>query len=395
MTLHDLPAAQRLHVGFFGQRNAGKSSLVNALTGQTVSVVSAVAGTTTDPVKKAMELLPLGPVMMIDTPGFDDVGELGRQRVERTLEILDTVHVAVLVIDGSRPPRKEDQELEELIRQKKVPLVKVVNKADCSLEEHKQGAICVCAATGEGVEQVKEALGRLSEQLPREKDLLEGLAQPGDTVLLVIPIDEAAPKGRLILPQQMTIRCLLEKGATVMACRDTELAATLKKLTPDLVICDSQVFGPVSQAVPLSVRLTSFSILFARYKGSLEQLSQGAALLESLQDGDRVLIAEGCTHHRQCNDIGSVKIPHMIRAFSGAKPQFSFTSGGEFPQDLSGYRLVVHCGGCMLNDKQLQSRLERAREQGIPVVNYGMAIAQMKGILTRAMAPFEKKGEEK
>ena len=386
MSLQQTPSAQRLHIGFFGRTNAGKSSVVNALTGQEMSLVSEIKGTTTDPVKKAMELLPLGPVVIIDTPGFDDGGELGARRVERTRQVLNEADIAVLVIDAVRGECREDEALEALIAEKKIPLVKVFNKAD--LAEPPAGALGVSARTGAGMEELKKALGALKAGAPAEKRVLEGLVKAGDRVLLVIPIDEAAPKGRLILPQQIVIRELLDLGATVLACRDTELKATLAatKELPDLVITDSQVFRSVSATVPDEVKLTSFSILFARFKGDLSQLLEGAALLSELKDGDKVLIAEGCTHHRQCNDIGSVKIPRLIRAFSGAEPEFSFTSGNGFPEDLSLYRLIVHCGGCMLTEKQMKHRLAEARAQAVPVVNYGVAIAKMNGILERSIA---------
>lgn len=391
MSLHETPAAQRFAIGFFGLRNAGKSSLINALTGQTVSVVSPVKGTTTDPVKKAMELFPLGPVLLIDTPGADDEGQLGAQRVERTMEVLSAVHAAVLVVDASLGEQEKDRELEAQIRQKNVPLIKVYNKCELPHAPLPEGVMAVSAERGTGLEELKKALGALKEELPSRRSLLEGLVKQGDTVLLVIPIDESAPKGRLILPQQTTIRELLESYATVMACREGQVRATIAKLKalPDLVICDSQVFASVAAELPEEVPLTSFSILFARFKGDLEQLLEGAAALASLKDGDRVLMAEGCTHHRQCNDIGSVKLPRLIRAFSGSEPEFVFSSGNGFPEDLSDLRLIVHCGGCMLNAPQMAARMKKAKEQGIPMVNYGVAIARMNGILDRSIAPLK------
>ncbi len=390
MSLQETPAAQRFAIGFFGLRNAGKSSLINALTGQKVSVVSPVKGTTTDPVKKAMELFPLGPVLLIDTPGVDDEGDLGTLRVERAMEVLSAVHAAVLVVDAAAGEQEADRQLEARIRQKNVPLIKVFSQTDRPHAPLPEGAFAVSAKNGTGMEELKRALGALKDAAPSQRRLLEGLVKPSDTVLLVIPIDESAPKGRLILPQQTTIRELLDTRATVLACREGEVRDTLGKLKalPDLVICDSQVFASVAAELPQQVPLTSFSILFARYKGDLEQLLEGAAVLSQLKDGDRVLMAEGCTHHRQCNDIGSVKLPRLIRAFSGSEPEFIFSSGNGFPEDLSGIRLIVHCGGCMLNTQQMAARLQEAKRQGIPVVNYGLAIARMNGILERSIAPL-------
>ena len=385
MSLNLTPQAERIHIGFFGRRNAGKSSLVNALTDQAVSVVSDVAGTTTDPVKKSMELLPLGPVTIIDTPGFDDVGELGEKRVKTTRDILDSIHIAVLVVDASRGEGDTEKELEEIIRSKSIPLLKVYNKRD--LAKSTVDGIAVSALNKSGIEELKAALGALAPK-KKEKRLLDGIVKAGDLVVLVTPIDESAPKGRIILPQQMTIRDLLDFGASAVVCQPKQLEATLEKLKadPDLVITDSQAFAEVNAIVPKHVPLTSFSILMARYKGDLKSLMESAKVLSSLKEGDKVLISEGCTHHRQCNDIGTVKIPAMVRKFTGISPQFSFSSGNEFPEDLTSFKLIIHCGACMLNDAQMAARTKRAADQNIPMLNYGMAIAHMNGILQRATA---------
>ncbi len=390
MGLNDTVSAERVHIGFFGRRNAGKSSLVNAVTGQALSVVSDVRGTTTDPVKKAMELLPIGPVVIIDTPGYDDEGELGLLRVEKTKEILAKTDVAVLVVDASAGMGDTETELLSIIRERKIPCITVYNKCDLQLPEVKENEICVSALTGTGITELKEKIGALAKTKENTKHLVTDLLSPGDVVVLVIPIDESAPKGRLILPQQQTMRDILDAHCSVVCCQDTELSQTLSMLAkkPRLVITDSQAFGRVSRDVPADIQLTSFSILFARYKGDLAELVRGAAALSGLQDGDKVLISEGCTHHRQCGDIGSVKIPAWIEKFSGAKPQYAFTSGGEFPSDLSPYKVVVHCGGCMLNETEMGHRIRVAAEAGVPMVNYGIAIAQMHGILERSLEPF-------
>ncbi len=392
MSLNDTASADRLHIGFFGLRNAGKSSLVNAVTGQSLSVVSDVKGTTTDPVKKAMELLPLGPVVIIDTPGLDDEGALGELRVKKAREILAKTDIAVLVTDAREVLSPLEKELVGLFRERKTPFVIALNKCDlCGAREIKgDGEILVSAKNGEGVNALKEKLGEFAKLKKNDKKIVSDLLSPGDNVLLVIPIDEAAPRGRLILPQQQTIRDILDAHCSVTCCQDTEVGRTLAGLAkmPRMVITDSQAFGKVSKDVPREVPLTSFSILFARYKGSLTELVKGAAALSSLKDGDRVLISEGCTHHRQCNDIGTVKMPGWIEKFTGAKPSFSFTSGGEFPDDLTGIKVVVHCGGCMLNEAEMQSRIERAVRAGVPIVNYGVAIAHMHGILRRSLELF-------
>ncbi|MBQ7821925.1 MAG: [Clostridia bacterium] len=392
MGLNETVSAERLHIAFFGMRNAGKSSIVNAVTGQSLSLVSNVKGTTTDPVKKAMELLPLGPVVIIDTPGLDDEGELGKMRVEKAREVLSHTDIAVLVIDASVGRSALDCELTELFSDKKIPYITVYNKADLLSERIalKENELYASAVTLEGVNGIKEALGRFSKCRKNDKVIVSDLISRGDTVLLVVPIDQAAPKGRLILPQQMTIRDILDAHGIVITCQDTELRETLASLAkkPAMVITDSQAFGRVSKDTPKDIPLTSFSILMARYKGELDTLVHGAATLSRLKDGDRVLISEGCTHHRQCNDIGTVKLPEWIEKFTGVKPEFSFTSGGEFPSDLSRYALVVHCGGCMLNESEMRNRVKRCTDSGVPIVNYGVAIAQMNGILKRSLEVF-------
>ena len=392
MSLQDTVSAERTHIGFFGARNAGKSSLANAVTGQSLSVVSDVPGTTTDPVKKAMELLPLGPVVIIDTPGLDDEGELGELRMRKARETLARVDIAVLVIDALRGFRAQDKRLEALFQERGLPYLIAYNKAD-SLSDRPplpENALYVSAVTGENVAELKERIGAFAGNRTPPRRLLDGLVSPGDFVVLVIPVDESAPKGRLILPQQQTMRELLDLRCSFAACQDTELKETLSALRkpPKLVITDSQAFGRVSEIAPDEILLTSFSILFARYRGNLSQLAQGAARLSQLRDGDRVLISEGCTHHRQCQDIGTVKLPHWIEQYSGAKPRFSFTSGGDFPESMSEYALVVHCGGCTLNEKEMRRRLQAAANAQVPVVNYGMAIAQMRGILARSLRPL-------
>jgi len=385
-------SAERIHIGFFGMRNAGKSSLVNAVTGQNLSVVSDVLGTTTDPVKKAMELLPLGPVVIIDTPGLDDEGELGEMRIKKARQILGMTDIAVLCIDTKKGFSKLDTELLETFKKKNIPYVVAYNKADLadSRKALAENEIYVSAVTGENINLLKEKIASLKGKANDEKKLVSDLVSKGDIVVLVIPIDEAAPKGRIILPQQQTLRELLDKGVSVVCCRDCELSETLLKLSekPKLVITDSQVFGKVSKIVPKDVLLTSFSILFARYKGSLETLVKGAVELDKLKDGDTVLISEGCTHHRQCGDIGTQKLPKWIGEHTNKGLNFEFTSGTEFPEDLSKYALVLHCGGCMLNAREMQSRLSYSEEERVPMTNYGVAIAKMNGILKRSLEPF-------
>ena len=390
--MNTTPSSERLHIGFFGMRNAGKSSLVNAVTGQKLSLVSDIKGTTTDPVKKAMELLPLGPVVIIDTPGLDDEGTLGEMRVRRAKETLSSVHIAVLVVDALRGMTQEDKLLAAEIESRKLPLVIAMNKADLlgSVPENESNTIYVSAEKNVGINELKEKIASLSLLAETEKKILADLVSKGDTVMLVTPIDESAPKGRLILPEQQTIRELLEIGAITLVVQVEEITSALQNLKapPKLVITDSQAFGAVARLLPKDIDLTSFSILFARYKGDLETVVQGADKLSQLSDGDRILISEGCTHHRQCKDIGTVKLPAWIKAFSGKELTFTFTSGGEFPEDLSGFALVVHCGGCTLNEKEMKSRLERCKEQGVPVTNYGTAIAEINGILRRSLEAF-------
>ena len=390
-SLNDTPSGERVHIAFFGLRNAGKSSLVNAVTGQNLAIVSDVKGTTTDPVSKAMELLPLGPVVIIDTPGLDDEGELGEMRVKRAMNVLAKCDVAILVHDATQDITPAESELLKLFDERRLPHIVVHNKADI-ITQRQEGVFYVSALTGENVTALKERIASLARKDAPEKHLVADLLTPGDVVILVIPVDKAAPKGRLILPQQQTIRDILDAKCSCLVCQETELTAMLKALTvkPAIVITDSQVFGKVDAIVPKDIPLTSFSILFARYKGDLKTLADGAMKLSALKDGDKVLISEGCTHHRQCGDIGTEKIPAWIQKFSGAKPEFSFTSGGEFPDSkaLKKFSLIVHCGGCMLNEQEMKSRLERARLAGVPIVNYGVAIAEMHGILRRSLEPF-------
>lgn len=389
MSLNDTPSSERIHIGFFGMRNAGKSSLVNRVTGQELSVVSDVKGTTTDPVRKAMELLPLGPVVIIDTPGLDDTGYLGEKRVAQARKILEQVDIAVLVTEAGSGLSAEETELIDIFKDKDVPYIIACNKSDLGVTCDLKGSnvITVSAKTGENIHELKEMLASYGKKEQRDDHLVSDLLREGEMVILVVPIDESAPKGRLILPQQQVMRDILDAGGYFVTCQPSELKAVLDSLKepPQLVITDSQAFAEVAKIVPEDVDLTSFSILMARYKGDLKQLTEGARRLAGLKDGDRVLIAEGCTHHRQCNDIGTVKLPNLIRKYSGAMPEFLFVSGGEFPDDLSGYDLIVHCGGCMLNNKAMKHRLEVARDAGIPIVNYGVAIAQMRGILDRSI----------
>lgn len=387
-TLNDTPLGERVHIGFFGRRNAGKSSLVNAVTGQAMAVVSETAGTTTDPVEKTMELLPIGPVLIIDTPGTDDVGALGEKRVARAREVLDRTDIAVLVVDGAVGPTADDRRLLALFEEKQVPYLVVMNKCDVGSARMPADSIAVSARTGEGIEAFKKRLAAfgVAERCP--KILVGDLVMPGDIVVLVIPIDSSAPKGRLILPQQMVIRDLLDAGATALCAQPGQLAGVLAdlKAPPKLVITDSQVFDAVAKIVPEAVPLTSFSILMARYKGFLALAVSGAAAIKNLKDGDRVLIAEGCTHHRQCEDIGTVKLPRWLEAYTGAHLIFETASGKGFPGDLTRYALVVHCGGCMLGERAVLSRMRQAAAQHVPVTNYGVAIAQMNGILARSLA---------
>ena len=392
MGLNDVVSAERLHIGFFGMRNAGKSSLVNAVTGQDLCVVSDVKGTTTDPVIKAMELLPLGPVVIIDTPGLDDEGELGSLRVTKAKQILAKTDIAILVVDALVGMSDADDLILQELKSRKIPHIIVLNKAD-SLNERvslTDNRMYVSAVSKEGIEDLKKRIGSFAKEKKNNKVIVSDLIKCGDIVVLVTPIDESAPKGRIILPQQMTLRDILDAHATAVVCQPEQLSETLSKLNNNvaLVITDSQVFGKVAKCTPENIPLTSFSILMARYKGELSILIDGFASLSALKDGDKVLISEGCTHHRQCNDIGTVKMPDWIEKFSGVKPQFCFTSGGDFHEDLSDYKVIVHCGGCMLNEAEMKRRTEQANRAGIPIVNYGIAIAGMNGILKRSLAPF-------
>lgn len=392
MSLNDTPSANRIHIGFFGCRNAGKSSVVNAITGQELAVVSDVLGTTTDPVQKAMELLPLGPVMIIDTPGFDDVGELGEKRIQKTKQILNRTDIAVLVVDAKKGFTATDKLLLALIQEKELPYLIIYNKSDLleKIPKEEEHSIYISALEKIGIQECKE---KLAHQIPTEDMTLQivgDLLSPGDLAVLVIPIDSAAPKGRLILPQQQVIRDILEAGAAAVTVRNTELARTLQKLEGKvrMVITDSQAFEEVAAIVPKEIPLTSFSILMARFKGYLETAVKGIQAVDSLKDGDRILISEGCTHHRQCEDIGTVKLPNWLLKYTGKDLKFEWSSGREFKEDLSPYAMVIHCGGCMLNEREVKYRMKCAVDQGIPFTNYGIAIAYMKGILQRSIEPI-------
>ena len=390
MSLNSTPSGERVHIGFFGRRNAGKSSVVNAFTNQQISVVSDVKGTTTDPVTKAMELLPLGPVMIIDTPGFDDEGSLGAERVKRTKQVLNRVDIAVLVVDGTVGKTAADHELIAIFEQKKIPCLVAYNKSDLAGQKEYADGLAVSALTKENIDSLKETVARLVKSEDDGRKICADLVETGDIAVLVVPIDKAAPKGRLILPQQQTIRDLLDAGAAALVVRDTELADLLVSLgkKPSVVITDSQAFAKVKDIVPDDVRLTSFSILMARYKGFLETAVAGAAAIERLQDGDRVLISEGCTHHRQCDDIGTVKLPNWLRKYTGKDIVIETSSGKGFPEDLSPYKLVIHCGGCMLTEREMRYRRQFAEDSGVPFTNYGTAIAYMNGILKRTLSVF-------
>ena len=408
MGLNDTPSGERIHIGFFGRRNAGKSSVVNAVTGQELSVVSDIKGTTTDPVMKSMELLPMGPVVIIDTPGYDDAGALGDKRVKRTKQILNRSDCAVLVIDKNEGKTESDEELISLFQEKKIPYAVAWNKCDLpgagtgpdgAIKEREEesytplsapGEIAVSARTGYHIRELKEMIAGLIKSDQEDRRFVRDFLHPLDTVVLVVPIDKAAPKGRLILPQQQAVRDILEAGAISVVVRDGELNAALEKLgrKPDLVITDSQVFGPVSRMVPEGVLLTSFSILMARYKGFLDTAVAGVAAIDQLKDGDRILLSEGCTHHRQCGDIGTVKIPSWLKKYTGKDLLVETASGRDFPEDLSPYRLIIHCGGCMLNEREMQYRRKCAEDAGVPFTNYGIVIARMKGILERSMEIF-------
>lgn len=401
MGMNQTPASERVHISFFGKRNAGKSSVINAVTGQDLAIVSSVMGTTTDPVYKTMELLPLGPVMVIDTPGIDDEGELGALRIRKSYQVLNKTDIAILVIDSTAGKGEEELELIHRFHKKGIPYLIVYNKIDLlSTEKIKDlamsvraGEVLVSASDGMNIQELKEKIASLKPEDTHKYPLIQDLIDPLDLVILVVPIDKAAPKGRLILPQQQTIRDILERGALSLVVRDTELKSTLdhflaQGVCPKLVVTDSQAFARVSKAVPENITLTSFSILFSRYKGELETQLKGIAALSSIEDGDRILIAEGCTHHRQCGDIGTCKIPEWIRNYTGKKPVFEFTSGTEFPDDVSSYKMVVHCGGCMLNEREMKYRIACCQDQGVPITNYGILIAQVTGILKRSLGPF-------
>ena len=392
MSLNATPSGERVHIGFFGRRNAGKSSVVNAFTGQELSVVSEVKGTTTDPVLKSMELLPLGPVVIMDTPGFDDEGALGELRVKKTKQVLNRADCAVLVVDATVGLTPVDRELLSLFREKDLPYLIAYNKSDLAAApgELEEPGLLVSAKTGENIHELKERVARLVDREGPQPHLVADLLAPGDLVVLVVPIDSAAPKGRLILPQQQTIRDILEARAVSVVTGVEELPQTLQSLgkAPRLVITDSQAFGAVNKLVPRQIPLTSFSILMARYKGTLDQSAAGAAQLDQLQDGDKVLLSEGCTHHRQCEDIGTVKIPRWLREYTGKDLVLEHSSGRDFPEDLSPYRLIIHCGGCMLGEREMAYRQKTAQDAGVPFTNYGMAIAQMHGILQRSLEPL-------
>lgn len=391
MGLNSTPSGERVHIGFFGRRNAGKSSVVNGVTGQDLSVVSDTKGTTTDPVSKAMELLPLGPVVIIDTPGIDDDGTLGELRVKKTKQVLNKCDAAVLVVDVEEGMTESDIELIDIFREKEIPFLVVYNKCDLLAKENPDSSeICVSAVTGAGIFELKEKIARLIQTDSASKRIIGDLLTPEDTVVLVTPIDEAAPKGRIILPQQQTLRDILDANCMALVTKETELKTALASLSspPKLVITDSQAFGFVSEIVPENVLLTSFSILMARYKGYLKRAVEGVAAIEHLSDGDKILIAEGCTHHRQCNDIGSVKIPNWLRAYTKKDISIQTVSGTEFPEDLSDYSLIIHCGACMLGEREVRYRMKSAQDSKIPMTNYGVVIAYMQGILKRSLEIF-------
>ena len=403
MGMNETPSADRVHIGFFGRRNAGKSSIVNRVTGQELAVVSDVKGTTTDPVSKAMELLPMGPVVIIDTPGIDDEGHLGELRVRKAKQVLNRVDVAVLVVDATVGKTSVDEELIHIFKEKKIPYLVVYNKADLlktkdgnrlssdnNLNQNTEQSIYASAATGQNIYELKEKIASLAVTDELKLRLVGDLLEPSDFAILVVPIDKAAPKGRLILPQQQTIRDVLEAGAAAIVIKEDELSNTLETLgkKPKLVITDSQVFARVSEETPEDIWLTSFSILFARFKGNLKTAAAGAAALDRLKDGDKILISEGCTHHRQCDDIGTVKLPRWIRNYTGKELEFEYSSGRDFPEDVTKYSLIVHCGGCMLNEREMRYRQKCALDQEIPITNYGIAIAYMQGILKRCVEMF-------
>ena len=391
-SLNQTPSGERLHIAFFGKRNAGKSSLVNAFTGQELSIVSDVPGTTTDPVSKAMELLPLGPVLIIDTPGIDDIGELGELRVKKARQILEKTDVAILAVDSTVGFSDTETRLLAVIKEKDIPCITVYTKSDllANVPNDFENTVYVSSLSGYNIVKLRETVGRVSLSAKEERPLVSDLLSVGDVCLLVVPIDKAAPRGRLILPQQQTIRDILDSGASALVCRDNELSDTLKKLSspPRIVITDSQAFSFVNKTIPPELPLTSFSILMARYKGDLPLLVDGVSALSKIKDGDKILIAEACTHHRQCNDIGTVKLPSMIKKYTGANPDFHFSSGNDFPEDLSDFSLVVHCGGCMITEREMLRRISLGRQQNVPITNYGTLIAHVNGILSRSVKPF-------
>ena len=399
MGLNSTPSAERVHIGIFGKRNAGKSSIINAITDQNLAIVSDVKGTTTDPVSKAMELLPLGPVMIIDTPGLDDVGELGKMRIQKSYQVLNKTDIGILVVDGTLGTTSEDEALINRFKEKNIPYIVVMNKLDLVKEEQNisqeemnksPNTIWVSSTTKENIYDLKELIAAQAPTDEPKFKIVGDLLNPSDFVVLVVPIDKAAPKGRLILPQQQTIRDILEADATAIVVKEYELRETLENLgkKPKLVITDSQVFSKVSADTPKDILLTSFSILFARYKGDLEETVKGVRALETLEDNDTILISEGCTHHRQCDDIGRVKIPRWVMQYTGKELNFEFTSGTEFPYDLSKYKMIIHCGGCTLNEREMKYRVKCAKDQNIPFTNYGILIAYIQGILKRTVEPF-------
>lgn len=399
MSLNATPSSERVHIGIFGKRNAGKSSLINAITGQNLAIVSEAKGTTTDPVYKAMELLPLGPVMIIDTPGIDDEGVLGSLRIQKAYQVLNKTDIALVIIDAAVGPSAEDLRLIKRINAKKIPLLIVINKCETINEDKKTAyqallpngkLLFVSAKQQLNIFELKEAIAQTVPADENKAQIVADLLSPSDFVVLVVPIDSAAPKGRLILPQQQTIRDILEADAAAIVVKENELTNTLQNLgkRPKLVITDSQVFKKVAAETPADILLTSFSILFARYKGNLQTAVQGVTALENLEDGDKILVGEGCTHHRQCDDIGTVKLPRWIKEYTGKNPEFIFTSGTEFPLDLSPYKMIIHCGACMLNEREMQYRIKCAVDQNIPFTNYGITIAYINGILKRTVEPF-------
>lgn len=390
MSLNDTPLGERIHIGIFGRRNAGKSSLINAITNQHLAIVSDIPGTTTDPVSKTMELSGLGPVVITDTAGLDDTGTLGKMRTEKTLQVLNNTDIVLIAADGQEGLSAFENELIKTVEDKNIPYLVVFTKSDIGMPEDPKENLCVSSKTGENIFELKEKIIALKPKKLNDIPLLSDKLHPGERVVLVVPIDAAAPKGRIILPQQMVLREVLDCGCTAVVCKPSELSDTFNsfKTPPDLVITDSQAFGKIAPLVPRDITLTSFSIIMARYKGDLEYQLKGTEALDHISDGDKILISEGCTHHRQCGDIGTVKLPMMVRKYTKSEPQFTFTSGKEFPEDLSGYSLVIHCGGCMLDAREMRHRIDTAEKAGIPVTNYGMCLAKCSGILDRSMEIF-------